>query len=140
MALRKEWPQEITIPFAEWKKTNDTLVIIRSFTDAEYIDIKCPGCGLMGYWFKDEEGAKISCICGHHEYALCACGEALTDEKKSPFESNWCISCRKDWAHGEKLCPECERDLEDDPHHKGYLHCPGGCIDPIPEATYWDVK
>lgn len=137
MALPKEWPpKEITISFVEWQKVNNTLIILRSFTDPTYEHIKCE-CGLS-MWAKDE--GKIRCIGCRKEISLCECGEVLTEEKKSPFEPTWCISCRKDWAHSNKLCPECEKELtyiDEIGWAKNMLHCADGCIDPIPEELYW---
>lgn len=142
MALPKEWPPErINISFKEWQQQSETLLTIRSFAgvDDSYNDIKCPGCGL-NMWVPDEENTKINCLACHHEYALCECGEVLTDDKKSPFEPIWCISCRKKWAHDNKLCPECEKELtyiDEIGWAKNMLHCADGCIDPIPEELYW---
>lgn len=128
MALGREYPREIKVSFREWMEMADTLVIIRSFTDIEYIDIKCPSCKLTGFWVKED--AKIKCLCGH-EYLLCGCGEVLTEEKVSPMDRECCRECYKDFADANRMCPECGKDLVDDPEQKGYMHCELGCIDPV---------
>lgn len=140
MALLKEetQPLHIAISLKEWQEMSGTMSIIRKFSgvDDQYNDIKCPGCGLH-MWIPNEENTKINCLACHHEFALCQCGEVLTEDKKSQNDTAMCVECWQDYCHTEKLCVECGKELIDDPLNKNNLACPVLCADPIPKATYW---
>lgn len=146
MALPLNELQHIEISLKEWQEMNRTINTIRTFAGVEkkYNHLKCPSCGLEpGMWIPDEDNTKINCLACHHEYALCDCGEVLTEEKKSPFEPTWCVICREDWAHDNKLCPKCEKELtfvDEIGWAKGMLYCENGCIDPIPEELYGEIQ